>query len=175
MRKLLALLVLAVVAMTGGSTRHVPSQAAESVIVEFLAIDSAYTAAACATWHRTLNTQEVSCADKAAIFYVDVDWVVTHIGVSVGVASVWTANEACDVDIDIGGTTAATFNVGDTGLAAAGDVSSTTVLSVTSVDAGGAIIVRHDDPIGDTCLAGSSCDCDSANASHRVTVYGYKP
>jgi len=166
----LALAFLAAL-LTAGNVRVVPDRF-EETIAEFLHDQSGGVAGECA--RHAIMAAGGACDASAYEYHVQDAWTVTRISLAIG-GRVWTANEACDVDIDFGDSTTTTFLVGATGLAAAGDSSSVTSLTDHSLAIGDDIDVRHDDPAAQHCLNGpSSCDCDSHIGSYNVRIFGYR-
>ena len=166
--------------LTAGDVKIVPSFSPESVIHhDFKIHDGAFQTGLCSRLNESAAT-EVTCGDPSADFIVKRNLVVTRITLQIETVA-WTTTEACDVDVNFGGVTAATFQVGNSALDALGNyenkLKSDGDLAVTTLSEGDVIQVKHSTASGanDYCNTGSSCACVAANAGYRTTIYGHVP
>ena len=177
MGRLLAILLAAcvfVLPASGQSARLKKGPGrAETRIVQFIVTDINATSGECARWY-SIAANGIACSIITAIFPVGVPWAITRLELTLLSGNTMSGAEACDVDVGIGGVTAATFQMGAAGLRASGETASITNLAVSAASATDTIIVRHDNPVPDTyCVDGASCLCDGVNSGWTVSVYGF--
>lgn len=166
----IALLALLAIPLMGGNVVVVPDRD-EEVLLYAYGAGTNLTSGQCAGPYQAGAT---TCGSNLGTYYATSNWTITRIAAAVGF-SPWGTTEACDVDIDIAGTTTATFQFGASGLRTAGDATSAATFTVGTISAGDLIVIRHDDPVPDTyCVNTESCDCDGANATYLIMIHGYR-
>ena len=184
MKRILLTILFAIVllALPGFIIKRGPASN-EQVIYAFKVTENTggLDAANCAMYEMIIDAtplQEIACNNDVAEAYADRNWYVTKIIGTVRYQA-WGGTEACDVDVDFGGSTTTTFEFGGSDLRSVGDTVTKTTLTDHTIAAGEMIQVRHDTPAADDeCAvpgAGPDCDCGTSNAvtaGYIITIYG---
>jgi hypothetical protein len=136
--------------------------------------DLAFVAGQCASY--SFASSDVACGGVAPRHVVLQDGVISQVAAAV-LASTWTTTEACDVELQIGGTVvpgdATKFEVGGVlaegapqDLRLAGEFQIISGLSI-AVTAGQILTVVHNTPDDQTnCIAAGGCVCAGASANY---------
>jgi len=147
-------------------------------ITQFMLYETAssLTAGECARMAIT-RVSGIACSDHRTKHHAGDAWTITRVTVLIPTESAWQQTEACDLDIDVGGVTIATVQLGAVGMRAVGDSISVTSFVDAVAEIGDIIRMNHDDPVPDTyCVDGVSCACANpiGPKQYDVRFYGFR-
>ncbi len=135
--------------------------------------DGAFVQGTCASVGQTLAS-DAACNGSSKMVIPGHDLLITRVDVGIIVAPL-TGTEGCDLILDNGGATVATFFIGSPNLKAVGDSETQTDLANTTVSVNNILVARHDAPSNatgpDGCVSGT-CACTGSAAGYSVIVYG---
>jgi hypothetical protein len=175
-RKCILVLLFSLSFLIGGRQGDLPPTSVDETIVELFLVENAgqLVAGQCAPVSN-ISANGSTCANSVTSYYANAAWNVTRICIVIPTLS-WTTTEACDVDVDFGGSTTTTFLIGDDGLTAIGDSLCVTSLTDSTLAINDLVIVRHDSPAADHCQNKAACVCEAANGvNYKIQIFGYRP